>query len=86
MLRSLFACLALIFLLGWLGRSRKPFVSAFLIEPSALSSDFAPFLPRQTTRTSPGPSPVIAECSERAFGTLPPAGGLIDLSGRGSGQ
>ena len=31
-------------------------------------------------------SPVTAEASERAFGTLPPAGGLVDLSAPGLGQ
>jgi hypothetical protein len=37
-------------------------------------------------RTLPGPLPVTAEASDRAFGTLPPAAGFTDLSGRGSGQ
>jgi len=50
------------------------------------ASDRAPLLPLQTTSTSPGPAPLAADLSERALGTLPPAGGLTALSGRGSGQ
>ncbi len=49
-------------------------------------SDFEPSSPWQTTRTSPGPLPVTAERSERASGTSPPAGGLTEVSGAGSGQ
>src|SRR5918997_592306 len=39
-----------------------------------------------TTRVRPGALRRRADRSERAFGTLPPAAGLIDLSGAGSGQ
>ena len=67
---------------GWLGRRRKPCFRALRIDFSARFSE--PF--RHTTRTSPGPLPVTADASERAFGTLPPAGGEIEVSGAGSGQ
>ncbi len=39
-----------------------------------------------TTRVLPGGFALSAEASVRAFGTLPPAAGLTDVSGFGSGQ
>src|SRR5687768_8756902 len=80
--RSLAAFFALNCFFGRLGRSRNPLRCARLIDFFASFSD----LPLQTTRTSPGPLPVTAEASERAFGTLPPAGGETEVSGAGSGQ
>ena len=41
---------------------------------------------RQTTRVEPGGLRLNAVNRLRAFGTLPPAAGLIDVSGAGSGQ
>ena len=40
----------------------------------------------QTTRVLPGGFALSADASERAFGTLPPAAGLTEVSGFGSGQ
>src|SRR3954454_21269791 len=40
----------------------------------------------QTTRVTPGGLILSAEASERTFGTLPPAAGLTEVSGLGSGQ
>src|SRR5687767_13413655 len=68
--------------LGWLGRSLKPLRRIWRIDLIAAFSDVL----WQTTRTSPGPAPVTADLSERAFGISPPAGGLTDVSGAGSGQ
>src|SRR5215217_2550129 len=48
--------------------------------------DRLPSAPLQTTRVSPGFAAFSAEARLRAFGTFPPAGGPIDLSGAGSGQ
>src|SRR5690349_5756228 len=80
------ARLALIFRNGRLGRRRKPRVFALRTDVRRSFSDRAPRLPWQTTRTSPGPAPVTSDAKERAFGTLPPAGGVTELSGAGSGQ
>src|SRR5687768_1099179 len=83
LIRSRFAALrSLSFFLGRLGRRRKPRRFALPIAFLARLSE----LPLQTSRTSPGPLPVTAEASERAFGTLPPAGGETEVSGAGSGQ
>src|SRR3954469_15744466 len=40
----------------------------------------------QTTRVDPGGRFFSADASVRTFGTLPPAAGLTDVSGFGSGQ
>jgi hypothetical protein len=42
--------------------------------------------PWQTTLVLPGGFFFSADASERAFGTAPPAAGLTELSGAGSGQ
>src|SRR5688572_303117 len=76
------ACFFDSFLVGTLGRSEKPRLRACLIDASASGSEFF----WQTTRTSPGPLPVTADASERALGTPPPAGGVTEVSGVGSGQ
>ena len=55
-------------------------------DASSLARDSLPVGPLQTTLTSPGPWPVTAEASERAVGTLPPAGGVTAVSGAGFGQ
>src|SRR4051812_6429398 len=39
-----------------------------------------------TTRVTPGGFVLSAEASERTFGTFPPAAGLTEVSGFGSGQ
>src|SRR3954467_7917027 len=51
---------------------------------SPLSCFSEPFT--QTTRVTPGGFVLSADASERAFGTLPPAAGLTEVSGLGSGQ
>jgi hypothetical protein len=56
------------------------------IDFASRASEYEPFGPWQTTRTLPGPFPVTAEESERKSGTLPPAAGVTEVSGRGSGQ
>jgi len=40
----------------------------------------------QTTRVTPGPPVESADSSERGVGTAPPAQGVIEQSGVGSGQ
>src|SRR5215218_6119324 len=77
--RSFFAFFVLSFLFGRLGRRRKPSRLALVIERCAISSEVLAPAPLQTTRISPGPSPVTAEASERAVGTSPPAAGLTDV-------
>src|SRR2546423_6890376 len=64
------------------GRILKPLFRALLIEPSARLSD----PPWQTTRVLPVLDFLSAEARERAFGTFPPAHGLIVQSGDGVGQ
>src|SRR4029079_6187078 len=73
-------------IVGWLGRRRKPLLLASLRDERRSLSEPAPPSPLQTTNTSPGPAPVTAEASGRAWGTLPPAGGLTVASAAGSGQ
>src|SRR5687767_11967084 len=76
------ACFFEYLVVGWLGRRLKPFVRALLIDFSARSSERF----WHTTCTSPGPLPVTADASERAWGTPPPAGVVMEVSGAGSGQ
>ena len=42
--------------------------------------------PKLGLRVTPGGFVFSAEASVRTFGTLPPAGGLTEVSGLGSGQ
>src|SRR5688572_12414792 len=80
---SCLARLGLSFLSGRLGRRRHPAVRAVRIEVLKRASERFPLSPLQTTRTSPRPAPVTADARGRAVGTLPPAGGLTEVSGRG---
>ena len=78
--------LASVRIVGWLGRILKPRLRALRIEFLTRRRESLPFAPAQTTRTFPGPLPVTALVSDRAVGTLPPAAGLTEVSGAGSGQ
>src|SRR6266576_3708243 len=72
----------LIFTRGCVGRSTYPI---FL----ALATDFCSRVSEsgwQTTRVTPGPPVATADASERAVGTCPPAHGVTEQSGAGSGQ
>src|SRR4051794_38846613 len=75
-------CLRVSFLAGTLGRITTPWLRAFVIAARVSCSESG----LHTTRVSPTRRRSSAEASERAFGTRPPAAGLTDVSGRGSGQ
>src|SRR4051794_21942834 len=67
---------------GAVGRLLKPVLSARRSECRMRLSEPV----WQTTRVFPRSFAFSAEASERALGTAPPAAGLTDVSGRGSGQ
>src|SRR5919201_5687640 len=67
---------------GAVGRSLKPLVSARRMDLRSRASE----PDWQTTRVVPRACPFSADASERALGTAPPAAGLTDVSGLGSGQ
>src|SRR3954471_4419695 len=64
------------------GRYFTPFLRAALMSLFRRFSES--FL--HTTRVVPGGFVLSADASVRTFGTLPPAAGLTDVSGLGSGQ
>src|SRR5437764_10823664 len=68
--------------LGCEGRITYPCLRASEMLAFASASDAL----WQTTRVLPGPLPLSADASERAFGTFPPAAGWTEVSGRGLGQ
>src|SRR4051812_39136997 len=64
------------------GRKVTPRLRAVRMSRFATFSEFA----WQTTRVDPGGLFFKADASVRTFGTFPPAAGLADVSGFGSGQ
>jgi hypothetical protein len=66
-----------------LGRTCQPLRRARLIEPRSRRIEAFPW---QTTRVRPGGAARSALKRLRALGTSPPAGGVTDVSGAGSGQ
>src|SRR5437764_10021893 len=73
---------ALIFWGGCVGRSWYPADLAFAIDCWRRLSESG----WQTTRVTPGPVVETADASDRAVGTSPPAHGVTEQSGAGSGQ
>ena len=73
---------ALIVWRGWVGRSTYPVDWASAIDRCRRLSESG----WQTTRVTPGPVVERAEASDRAVGTSPPAHGVTEQSGAGSGQ
>ena len=80
--RSRLACFFVSLRLGCDGLTRKPFLRAERTERIAFFSE--PGL--QTTRVEPRGLRLSAVNRLRAFGTLPPAAGLTEVSGAGLGQ
>src|SRR4051795_7711768 len=76
------AWLRVSFFAGTLGRITTPLVRALTIAAWVRRSESL----LHTTRVSPTRRRSSAEASERGLGTLPPAAGFTDVSGRGSGQ
>src|SRR4051794_6523975 len=73
---------AVIFWRGCVGRSTYPVALASAIDFCRRLSESG----WHTTRVTPGPVVDVAEASERAVGTSPPAHGVTEQSGAGSGQ
>ena len=67
---------------GWVGRNTYPTFLALAIafDSRVIESGW------HTTRVTPGPPVATADASVRAVGTSPPAHGLTEQSGPGSGQ